>query len=265
MSLSARKNDISAQSAAAAAALVLGNAQTVASAAEQLTASILEIGAQMSRSVVVVRLAVDASHSTRMKIEDLTAKVDRIGIVAGMINEIAGRTNLLALNATIEAARAGDAGKGFAVVASEVKALATQTARSTGDINRYLDEVRQATQQAVGAVRGIAATIGEVDTIAVSIASAVDEQGAATAEIARIIVQTSNAATEMTTRITDVSAEAALTGSCAEQVHTHAASVAGAVSSLKETVVRVVRSSTAEVNARRTEGQAVDLAGRSAA
>jgi len=90
-----------------------------------------------------------------------------------LIGEIAAKTNLLALNATIEAARAGDAGKGFAVVASEVKALATQTARSTEQIARHISEVRGATVASAAAVARIEQTIGESQCIAGSIAAAV--------------------------------------------------------------------------------------------
>jgi methyl-accepting chemotaxis protein len=52
----------------------------------------------------------------------------------GLIQAIAGQTDLLALNATIEAARAGESGKGFAVVAVGVKSLAGQTAKATEEI-----------------------------------------------------------------------------------------------------------------------------------
>ena len=143
MSASAVRTGNSAQSAATASAQALSNAQTVASASEQLSASIREIGSQVAQSTEIVGRAVEAGAETRQTIEALNEQVGRIGAVADMIGEIAAKTNLLALNATIEAARAGDAGKGFAVVASEVKALATQTARSTEEIAQHIAQVRQ--------------------------------------------------------------------------------------------------------------------------
>jgi methyl-accepting chemotaxis protein len=262
MSASATRNGISAQGAASAAIQTLANAQAVASAAEQLTASIHEISEQVGRSTSVVRQAVSAGVGTRTAIEELNGKVAQIGTVANMITEIAARTNLLALNATIEAARAGDAGKGFAVVAGEVKALATQTARSTDEINRHLGQVKAATAAAVTAVRSIEETISQVDAIAGSIAAAVEQQGAATAEIARNVAQTAQASNEMTTRITEVSDESEHNGQQAAQVHEHAISLAAAVSALKRTVVRVVRTSTTEVDRRGGVRFSVDLPGR---
>ena len=107
-----------------------------------------------------------AGSETRTTIAALNQEVERIGAVADMIGEIAAKTNLLALNATIEAARAGEAGKGFAVVASEVKQLAMQTARSTEDIARHIDQVRAATGASVAAVARIDQTIAEISAIA---------------------------------------------------------------------------------------------------
>ena len=200
MSASATRTGAAAQDAAGAAGHALANAQTVASAAEQLAASIREIGGQVSQSAAIVGRAVTAGAEARGTIEALNQEVERIGAVADMIGEIAAKTNLLALNATIEAARAGDAGKGFAVVAAEVKALATQTARSTREIARHIGQVRTATGASVAAVTQIEQTISEINAIAGSIAAAVEQQGAATAEIARNVTETATAANEMTSR-----------------------------------------------------------------
>lgn len=262
MSASATRTGGSAETAAAAAGKALANAQTVASAAEELATSIREIGGQVSQSTMVVGRAVTAGAETRATIETLNHQVERIGVVADMISEIAAKTNLLALNATIEAARAGDAGKGFAVVASEVKQLAKQTARSTDEIARHIAEVRSATNASVQAVVRIEQTITEVNAIAGSIAAAVEQQGTATAEIARNVVETANAANEMTARTGEVSAEADETGRHAADVRNHAAGLDGAMHELRRSVIRVVRTATPEVDRRAEPRHAVDLACR---
>jgi methyl-accepting chemotaxis protein len=250
MNASAIRTGESAQSAATAAAHALANAQTVASAAEELTASIREIGAQVNQSAAVVERAVDAGRVTRETMEALNERVGRIGAVADMISEIAAKTNLLALNATIEAARAGDAGKGFAVVASEVKSLATQTAKSTEEIGRHIAEVRAATGESVTAVRHIEQTIGEINAIAGSIAAAVEEQGAATAEIARNVTETATAANTMTERAREVSSEAGTTGQQAAVVRENTAALDAAMHDLQKTVIHVVRTATVDVDRR---------------
>jgi chromosome segregation ATPase len=259
MTASAGRTGNSAESAATASAQALANAQTVASAAEQLSASIREIGVQVNQSNAVVGRAVTAGNETRSTIEALNEQVARIGAVADMIGEIAAKTNLLALNATIEAARAGDAGKGFAVVASEVKALATQTARSTQEIAQHIGEVRSATGASVAAVVQIEKTIGEINAIAGSIAAAVEEQGAATAEIARSVTETASAANEMTSRTAEVSIEAEQTGKHASEVRENAAALNTAIGELRHAVIRVVRTSTAEVDRRAMRRYEVDL------
>jgi methyl-accepting chemotaxis protein len=156
---------------------------SVAVAAEQMSASIHEISRQVGHVTTAVRTAVDRASETDAKVASLTLTADQIGDVVRLISGIASQTNLLALNATIEAARAGDAGKGFAVVASEVKALAGQTARATDQISTQIIAIRSATEEAVDAVRDVGLAIGQVESVAAAIAAAVEQQAAATQEI----------------------------------------------------------------------------------
>jgi methyl-accepting chemotaxis protein len=248
MTASAGRTGASAEGAAAAARQALTNAQTVASASEQLAASIRAIGGQVEHSTTAVARAVEAGRETRETMGALNDEVARIGAVADMIGEIAAKTNLLALNATIEAARAGDAGKGFAVVASEVKQLATQTARSTEEINRHIGEVRAATGASVAAVGRIEQTITEINAIAGSIALSVEQQGAATAEIAHSVSETASAVDEMTSRINEVATEAGETGQRAAKVRNDTSTLSEAVHQLQRTVVEVVRNSIREAS-----------------
>ena len=84
-------------------------------------------------------------------IAKLSKRVERIGTVVEVIDEIADRSDLLALNAALEGSRAGEAGRGFAIVASEMRRLAENVMDSTKEIKNLITEIREATAAAGGA------------------------------------------------------------------------------------------------------------------
>ena len=194
--------------------------ETVASAAEELTASINEISRRVTESARIAQTAVDEANRTNVTVAGLSAAAQKIGEVVGLINNIASQTNLLALNATIEAARAGEAGKGFAVVASEVKSLANQTAKATDDIQAQVAQMQAVTGTAVEAIKAITGTIGRMNEIAASIATAVEQQGAATQEIARNVHEASDSTRDVMRNIERASEAAIETGRTANETQT---------------------------------------------
>ncbi len=120
-----------------------------------------------------------------------------ISSILSSIQKIADQTDLLALNASIEAARAGESGRGFAVVAEEVRVLASKTRSSTIEIDQFLVQFSNSSEQIIGQmsqvlesselsrnstlevinqIQLIEKAVGEINTINSSISKASDIQ-----------------------------------------------------------------------------------------
>jgi methyl-accepting chemotaxis protein len=192
--------------------------EMVAAAAEELTASIREISDQVSHSATASDAAVAEARHIREEVNGLSVASERIGEIVGLINGIASQTNLLALNATIEAARAGEAGKGFAVVANEVKSLASQSSMATEEIGSQITRIQEQVQRSVTAIQGIVDTIENLNAIAGTIASSIDQQRSATAEISRSVQTAAMGAEEVSRVIKDVAADVAETSTTSGEV-----------------------------------------------
>ncbi len=205
-------------SVAGTARQTAGNVDTVAAAAEELGATVREIGRQVEQATGLSSTAVGEARRAEQTMTDLATAATRIGDVVGIVSTIAGQTNLLALNATIEAARAGDAGRGFAVVAAEVKELATQTSRATEEIGRQVAAIQTVTGDAVTAIREVASQIEAMNAVSTGIAAAVDQQGATTQDIVRSMSEASAGTGMMTADIAEVARVADDAGQAAASV-----------------------------------------------
>jgi methyl-accepting chemotaxis protein len=230
--ISGRQSENVAQLAEIAA----GNAQSIASAVTEMSASIEEIGRQAESATGTAETAVGRAGEISRIVEGLTQVAARVSGVLGLIRDIAGKTNLLALNATIEAARAGEAGKGFAVVATEVKNLAAQTTSATTEIESQIAGVQTAAQEAAGAIAEISTIIEGMNQSTAAIFAAVTQQSAATQEIARNVTEATARTREVASVITEVKSAAETTGALSDLVHDVAGSVSGQAGDLKSVV-----------------------------
>lgn len=107
---------------------------------------------RLQRTLLGIHKIKESSELASGVIEQLGRRIQEIGNIVDVIDDVAEQTNLLALNAAIIAAQAGEQGKGFAVVADEIKDLAERTATSTKEIGDLIRGVQQQSRNAVSAM-----------------------------------------------------------------------------------------------------------------
>jgi methyl-accepting chemotaxis protein len=231
------------------------NIHSVAAAAEEMSATIKSISANLQEETSITIQAVKMAETTNAEISNTTQETSRIisnavkvadstnqaitklgassaeiGEVIKVITSIAQQTNLLALNATIEAARAGEAGKGFAVVANEVKELAKATAKATEEIGQKIETIQSDTLGAVSAIGEIGKIINQINEISTAGA---EKSVISISEIRKIVGKIN----EISTAIAGAVEEQAVTTSEITRTMTDAALGTGEiVKSISETV-----------------------------
>ena len=269
--MSTTANDLSENSETVARAAdetqhVMQEAKT---ATDRLSQSIDRVAQQVRTTHEVTASAVRASENTGRSIEALSHVVSEITGVTKLITDIARQTSLLAINAGVEATRSGQDGRGFAVIALEVKNLSEQTSGATNKISELVRQVHESTGGAVTAVTDISRTIQSVNEAAAEMAKAIEEQVLMTRNIATSVTETTGAAVEVTMRVQQVAQEASQTGEQARRVDEVCSEVAEQVRSLHTTLIRIVRTCSAEIDRRSEERVAlaqepaeIDIKGR---
>jgi methyl-accepting chemotaxis protein len=157
-----------------ASAQIAENAGSVARVAEETLGAARSGRGAISEFIQAMQQIRQDGVAVADSIGKLSKRVERIGTVVEVIDEIADRSDLLALNAALEGSRAGEAGKGFSIVAAEMRRLAENVLDSTKEIKNLITEIREATVAAASAAEASKQTTQSGEKLGAVAAQAVE-------------------------------------------------------------------------------------------
>ena len=200
------------QELAATAAQIAETADAVATTAGETLRLAADGRAAVVTSVEAMDRIADRVGSIALSSAGLGERIQEIGRILELIDDLSDQTNLLALNAAIEAARAGEQGRGFAVVAAQVRTLAERAQDSTSRIQSIVTEIRTHAQATIAAsedgareVQSGGRAVRDVATALDMIEEKVDETTAAAREISIATQQQRSASDQVVVAMTQVS------------------------------------------------------------
>ncbi len=138
---------------------VQSNANETARLSEEVAVDAERGADAIGRTIDEINRIKESSSEAVSVIVSLGTRIEAIGDILNVIDDVAEQTNLLALNAAIIAAQAGEYGKGFAVVADEIKELAERSGTSTKEIANLIKTIQEETKNAIRAVERGATTV----------------------------------------------------------------------------------------------------------
>jgi methyl-accepting chemotaxis protein len=161
--------------------------EQIVSAINDSATTVVDISKLAQNAANNVKIITKESEDADKVMKDLIQNSSSITQVVKVIDEISEQTNLLALNAAIEAARAGEAGKGFAVVADEVRKLASNTSKSTKEINNVIAVLQGNIQKSQEALTKIGRSIHGINEQVNKVSAATQQQSSTIEEISATV------------------------------------------------------------------------------